>query len=118
MPKATTAQSLRYWFDDDIGTNVQTSNVLDGSSVTISATSLVDGIHILHYLRNIPAGIVELTDEISAQIEESLYTEKVNGYYADALEAWMAEHEIVYNQEAINALNAQAEDTVQESPAE
>lgn len=49
LPKATTAQSLRYWFDDDIGTNVQTSNVLDGSSVTISATSLVDGIHILHY---------------------------------------------------------------------
>ena len=76
------------------------------------------GIHILHYLRNIPAGIVELTDEISAQIEESLYTEKVNGYYAEALEAWMAEHEIVYNQEAINALNAQAEETVQESPAE
>ena len=49
LPEATTAQSLRYWFDDDIGTNVQTSNVLDGSSVTISATSLVDGIHILHY---------------------------------------------------------------------
>ena len=49
MPEATTVKSLRYWFDDDIGTNVQTSNVLDGSSVTISATSLVDGIHILHY---------------------------------------------------------------------
>ena len=49
LPEATTAQSLRYWFDDDIGTNVKTSNVLDGSTVTISATSLVDGIHILHY---------------------------------------------------------------------
>ena len=49
LPEATTAQSLRYWFDDDIGTNVQTSNTLDGSSVTIGTTSLVEGIHILHY---------------------------------------------------------------------
>ncbi|MBR3741518.1 MAG: hypothetical protein IKN04_13880 [Clostridia bacterium] len=67
------------------------------------------GIHILHYLRDIPSGITELTDEISAEIEESLYTEKVNHYYAETLEAWIAEHDVVYHQEAIDALTAQAE---------
>ncbi len=67
------------------------------------------GIHILHYLRDIPGGTTELTDEISAEIEASLYTEKVNGYYAEALEAWIAEHDIVYHQEAIDALSAQTE---------
>ncbi len=66
------------------------------------------GIHILHYLRDIPSGIVELTDAISAEIEESLYTDKVNTYYAEALEAWIAEHDVVYHQEAIDALTAQA----------
>ena len=66
------------------------------------------GIHILHYLRDIPGGITELTDAISAEIEESLYTDKVNAYYAEALEAWIAEHEVVYHQEAIDALTAQA----------
>ena len=67
------------------------------------------GIHILHYLRDIPSGIIELTDEISAEIEESLYTEKVNTYYAESLEAWIAEHDVVYHQEAIDALTAAAE---------
>ena len=71
------------------------------------------GIHILHYLRDIPSGITELTDEISAEIEASLYTEKVNGYYAEALEAWIAEHDIVYHQEAIDALTATQEATAE-----
>ena len=67
------------------------------------------GIHILHYLRDIPGGIAEMTDEISAEIEESLYTDKLNSFYAEAIEAWTAEHDIVYHQEAIDALTAQAE---------
>lgn len=71
------------------------------------------GIHILHYLRDIPGGATELTDEISAEIEASLYTEKVNGYYAETLEAWIAEHDIVYHQEAIDALTAAQEATAE-----
>ena len=69
------------------------------------------GIHILHYLRDIPSGIVELTDEISAEIEEALYTEKVNSIYAEVIDGWKKEHEVVKNQEAIDALNAAAETT-------
>ena len=78
------------------------------------------GIHILHYLRDIPGGIAEMTDEISAEIEESLYTDKLNSCYAEAIEAWTAEHEIVYHQEAIDALTAPA-DTAEpdaETPAD
>ena len=71
------------------------------------------GIHILHYLRDIPGGIVEMTDEISAEIEESLRTEKINSFYAEALEGWMAEHDIVYNQEAIDALSAAQEEAAE-----
>lgn len=49
VPKATTAQSLRYWFDDNAGTEFQTSNILDGSNIEVNASALVEGIHVLHY---------------------------------------------------------------------
>ena len=49
LPEATTAQTLRYWFDDDIGTDIQALDVLGGSTTTIDVSSLVDGIHMLHY---------------------------------------------------------------------
>ena len=68
------------------------------------------GIHILYYQRDIPGGMIDLSDEISAEIEQSIYTEKVNSFYAEALEGWIAEHEVVYNQEAIDALTASAQE--------
>ena len=74
------------------------------------------GIHILYYQKDIPGGVIELTDEISAEIEQSIYTEKVNTYYSEALESWIGEHEIVYNQEAIDAVAAAAQE--QEAAAE
>ena len=67
------------------------------------------GIHILYYQKDIPGGTIDLSSEISEEIQESLYTEKVNSFYKEALEAWKAEHKIVYNQEAIDALTAAPE---------
>lgn len=64
------------------------------------------GIHILYYLRDIPGGPMEMTDEISQTIEEYLNSQKLNACYADTLDAWTAEHEIIYNQEAIDAAKA------------
>ena len=61
------------------------------------------GIHILYYLRDIPGGIVEMTDEIYAEIESYIVSEKTNMAYSEALIAWRAETEIVYNEEAIAA---------------
>ena len=66
------------------------------------------GIHILHYLRDIPGGIIEMTDEISAEIEQYLENQSMNSIYAEAIEAWTGEHEIVRDQNAIDALTAQA----------
>lgn len=88
LPKATTAQSLRYWFDDDIGTNVQTSNVLDGSSVTISATSLVDGIHILHYQIVDSKGIAGIAaSKLFIRISEMPQASKIRYWFDDAKSA-------------------------------
>lgn len=88
MPDATTAKSLRYWFDNDIGTNVQTSNVLDGSSVTISATSLVDGIHILHYQVVDSKGIAGITaSKLFIRISEMPQASKIRYWFDDAKSA-------------------------------
>lgn len=71
------------------------------------------GIHILYYLRDIPSGAVELTDEIYAEIENYLVSTKTNTVYSEAMATWRAEAQIVYNDEAIadavNAMNEAAE---------
>lgn len=88
MPDATTAKSLRYWFDNDIGTNVQNSNVLDGSSVTISATSLVDGIHILHYQVVDSKGIAGIAaSKLFIRISEMPQASKIRYWFDDAKSA-------------------------------
>lgn len=85
LPEATTAQSLRYWFDDDIGTNVQTLNVLDGSSVNISASSLVDGIHILHYQIVDSKGVAGITaSKLFIRISETSQASKIRYWFDDA----------------------------------
>ena len=67
------------------------------------------GIHILNYLRDIPAGIVELSDEIRAEISDYLTTSKNSQILNETVEAWTAAHEIVYNDEAIAAAKAQGQ---------
>ena len=85
LPEATTAQSLRYWFDDDIGTNVQTLNVLDGSSVNINASSLVDGIHILHYQVVDSKGIAGITaSKLFIRTSETPQASKIRYWFDDA----------------------------------
>ncbi len=74
------------------------------------------GVHIMYYLRDIPAGYVEMTDEIRAEIEEYLTTAKQNAGVNAMMTSWVQESEIVYNTEAINALSVAEEAT--EVPAE
>lgn len=64
------------------------------------------GIHILHYLRDIPEGYVDLNDDIRTQIESYLSNQKINAVYTEALEEWTGEHTIVYNTEAIDVVSA------------
>ncbi len=72
------------------------------------------GIHILHYLKDIPGGYVELSDEISASIEEYLVSQKSNEVFNEALSQWMSESEITYDNDAIAAARAIAALTDQE----
>ena len=65
-----------------------------------------NGIHILHYLRDIPGGFVELNDEISAMIEQYLENQAKNEILMNEMDAWTKEHEIVYYQDVIDSLSA------------
>ncbi len=64
------------------------------------------GVHILYYLRDIPEGNIEITEDITATIKEYLVSQKQNALYAAAIEDWTAEFEIVYNNELIAELSA------------
>lgn len=74
------------------------------------------GVHIMYYLRDIPAGYVEMTDAIRAEIEEYLTTAKQNAGVNAMMTSWVQESEIVYNTEAINTLSVAEE--AAEVPAE
>ena len=76
------------------------------------------GIHIIHYLRDVPGGIVEMTDEIKAEIESSLTNQKMSEVYTQTIDQWMAEHEVVLNYDTINALTEAAQAPAAEAPAQ
>ena len=58
------------------------------------------GVHILYYLRDIPGGQVEFND----RIQESITTYLTNKKRSEILASWVDDYEVVYNQEAIDAL--------------
>lgn len=62
------------------------------------------GIHILCYLRDIPAGVVELTDDMKAQLYESMVMDKQNAVVMAQMEAWVAESVVVRNEDVIASL--------------
>lgn len=57
-----------------------------------------NGVHILYYLRDIPSGPVELTDEMKNEIRASLLEEKKDNLLYGALDQWLASSEIVYTE--------------------
>ena len=64
------------------------------------------GVHILYYLRDIPAGRAEFSD----RIRESIVNYLTNKKRAETLASWAADYEVTYNQEAIDALKATVEE--------
>ena len=60
------------------------------------------GAYIVYYLRDIPAGPVEFTDEIAASLREEAVAAKEEEAFDAAMSAWVASAEIVYT-EAGNA---------------
>ena len=57
------------------------------------------GVYLVRYQCDIPAGPVELTDEIKADLKETALTEKKSTLFNDALNAAKAEANIVYSDE-------------------
>lgn len=74
------------------------------------------GIQILYYLRDVPAGPVEMTDSIREDIAEQLEGLAKNDLINAALETWRGEHTIVMNTEAIeNAKSAASASSAKDS---
>ena len=58
-----------------------------------------NGVHILQYLKDVPGGAKELTDEMKDEFRISLLEEARNNALNDAVLRWMAEADIVYTEE-------------------
>ncbi len=78
------------------------------------------GVHILQYLKDIPGGSVELTDDMKSQFRETLTGEMREEALSTALDEWMAASEIVYTEEgkAWKLPEAEAEEAAEETAAE
>ena len=58
-----------------------------------------NGVHILQYLKDIPGGAVELTDEMKEAFRTELFTEMKEEALTSALDQWMQESSIVYTED-------------------
>ena len=67
------------------------------------------GVHIVQYTRDVPAGPVELTEEIRNTIREELLSAKEDELFSATMEQWLADAVITYSDEA-QALMAEAEE--------
>ena len=78
------------------------------------------GVHIVYYLRDIPGGAVELTEEMQNELRETLMAEKENELFNAAMAQLMGESEIVYTEYADDwrepdETEEAAEETVEET---
>lgn len=76
------------------------------------------GIHIVYYLRDIPGGVVEMTEEIETICRNMLTAQKESKIINGLMDAWIAESDIVRNEEVIASLSAVNETTETEDAAE
>ena len=76
------------------------------------------GVHILYYNRDVPAGAVELTDEIKEALKEDLLSDKESEAASAMVEAWIAEAEIIYTNEGQAILDAAVEAEAEEESVE
>ncbi|MBQ8202064.1 MAG: SurA N-terminal domain-containing protein [Clostridia bacterium] len=76
------------------------------------------GVHILQYVRDIPAGAVELTAELTETLRAELLSAERSTVYNSTLEAWMAEAEIVYSAEAQAFMSEESAEAAEETTEE
>ena len=61
------------------------------------------GIYIAYYLRDIPAGAVELTEDLKNDLQAQLLTEKENELFTAQLDEWYNAATIVFSEELVPA---------------
>ncbi len=82
-----------------------------------------NGVHILYYLRDVPAGAVDMTEEIRSAVEKDLVATKTNEVSKALLDEWKEKSDIQYTEagqalvDAFAAIQAQTE-AATEAPAE
>ena len=85
------------------------------------------GIHILHYLRDIPAGAIEITEEQKEQLKSEIESERISLAFSEYYDQWLASSDVVwteegeawkFDQEAYNAYLNPAEDVAPEEEPE
>ena len=54
------------------------------------------GVHILKYVKDLPGGGIELTDELKASLSEELLSTRKSELYSTQMSAWMEEYEIKF----------------------
>ena len=57
------------------------------------------GIHILYYLRDLPAGPEELDEQTRAQLKAEIENERVNLALSELLDQWQSEADLVWTAE-------------------
>ena len=72
------------------------------------------GVHILQYVADVPAGPVELTEEMKADFRASLLTAAQDKAYYAAIDQWLTEVTVVYSEEA-QAIIAAAQEPAAET---
>ena len=56
------------------------------------------GVHILCYVRDVPSGPIEMTDDIRNELKSTIESEKQSDAFLDKLDDWMKEADIVYTE--------------------
>ena len=63
------------------------------------------GIYVVYYLRDIPAGAAELTEEVAESIREELAASKLNEAYASLIPQWLDECDVTVDAEKLYSLS-------------
>lgn len=58
-----------------------------------------DQVHILYYLKDVPEGAVELSEDLAEALRSEIYAEKANAKMEEGLAQLKEESEIVYTEE-------------------
>ena len=83
-----------------------------------------NGVHIVYYLRDVPAGAVDMTAEIRSDLESQLKSDKENAAYDEMIKRWRDAADIQYTADGqaiidlAAELNAEDAETEEETTAE